>query len=161
MVSKHPYGSHKVCPECNTSFISNHWHKRFCSDRCKGSFKYTNRDVTTESQYKNISGNWKRYLSRLIGKSKGRENLTVEILLEVLKEQKYKCALSGVELTCKLEKGVLCITNATVDRKEAGGPYVKENIQLVCRAVNGFRTNTKLDEFIWWCNKVTEYNNGR
>lgn len=150
----------RECPECHNLFIPNNIRRKFCSDTCKGKFKYTNRDVTTESQYKNISGNWSRYLSRLIGKSKGRENLTRAILLNKLEKQKFKCALSGVTLTCMLEKGNLCITNATVDRIEAGGPYIESNIQLVCRAVNGFRTNTKMQEFIWWCNKVTEYQNG-
>ena len=75
--------------------------------------------------------------------------------------QNNRCALSGIELTCKLEKGVVYKTNASIDRIDAGGPYIKENIQLVCRALNGFRVDTDLKEFIWWCGKVTEWNHGK
>jgi len=46
--------------------------------------------------------------------------------------------------------------NASLDRIEAGGPYIKENIQLVCTALNSWRADTELEEFKWWCRKVTE-----
>lgn len=57
-----------------------------------------------------------------------------------------------------LEKGVICRTNASIDRLEAGGPYIKDNIQLVCSVLNKFRINTPVAEFVWWCKKVAEHN---
>ena len=114
--------------------------------------------MTTETQYQTISGDWNRYFSRLCCRSRKRIGLTREDLLDTLEKQEYKCALSGVQLTCKLEKGTRFLTNASIDRIEAGGPYIKENVQLVCSVLNSFRTDTDLEEFIWWCKKVAEYN---
>ena len=36
----------------------------------------------------------------------------------------------------------------------AGGEYNIENVQLVCRAVNSFRHNLTVADFIKWCKKV-------
>lgn len=149
----------KRCLVCESPFVPSSGVHKFCSEKCKGKWKYISGELTTEKQYENISGNWKRYLSRLTYvKGRKRSEISVEDLLEKLKEQDGKCALSGITLTCNLEKGVNFKTNVSVDRIEAGGPYIKENIQLVCKALNGFRTDTDLKEFIWWCKKVAEYN---
>lgn len=110
--------------------------------------------VSTETQYEKISGNWFRYFSRLATNKNG---LSAKELCDKLDEQNGLCALTGIELTCKLEKGVICKTNASIDRIVAGGPYIPENIQLVCTAVNGFRKDLSVDEFVWWCTKVAGY----
>jgi len=65
--------------------------------------------------------------------------------------------LTGVELTCNLNKGMICETNASIDRILAGGNYEKNNVQLVCAAVNRLRTNMSVEEFIEWCRKVVTY----
>ena len=54
-------------------------------------------------------------------------------------------------------EGVTFKTNASIDRIIAGGEYTKDNIQLVCAALNSWRADTDLQEFIWFCKKVTEY----
>lgn len=153
---------YKECLYCQKSFLPLTSVHRFCSESCKGHYKYVDKTVTTEKQYHKISGNWKKYLQRLLYcNGRKRDSLTVESLLEILEKQDYKCALSGVELTCQLEVGKDFLTNASVDRIEAGGPYIKENIQLVCKVLNKFRVNTDLEEFIWWCKKVAEHNDLR
>jgi hypothetical protein len=78
--------------------------------------------------------------------------------LRKLQEQDFKCALSGVQLTCDLSKGVVSQTNASVDRIVAGGPYTEDNIQMVCRALNQWRADTSVVDFVAWCRKVVEYN---
>ena len=75
-----------------------------------------------------------------------------------LEKQDFKCALSGVPLTCKLEKGVSCPTNASVDRIVAGGPYTADNIQMVCRALNAWRSDTTVTDFVEWCRLVVKFN---
>jgi hypothetical protein len=149
----------KECVVCNTKFKPRSGVHKFCSEECKGKYQYTSGRVTTESQYKEISGNWDRYLSRLLyyGGRK-RDLLTRENLLKQLEKQDYKCALSGMPLTCILEKGKVTKTNASVDRILAGGPYTSDNIQLVCRALNHWRADTSVEEFIDWCQKVVDYN---
>lgn len=160
MVGWHHEGifTEKECVVCETIFQPRSGIHKFCSEECKGKWQYISGRVTTETQYKSISGNWKRYFQRLCCRSHKRAHLSWEDCLEILEEQDYKCALSGIELTCKLEKGKKFLTNASIDRIEAGGPYIKENIQLVCSVLNGFRKDTALEEFIWWCKKVSEYN---
>jgi hypothetical protein len=148
----------KACAVCQTKFSPKSGVHKFCSESCKGKWKYITGVTTTESQYMTISGNWKRYFQRLCCRSHKRTTLSWEDCLVILQEQNYKCALSGIELTCKLEVGTKCLTNASLDRIEAGGPYIKENVQLVCTVLNGFRKDTDVNEFIWWCKKVSEYN---
>lgn len=148
----------KPCLICGNVFKPRSGVHRFCSQQCKGEWKYIKGDMTTDSQYKHISGNWHRYFSRLCCRSHKREVLSAVDLKEILIQQNYKCALSGVALTCKLERGNRCLTNASIDRIDAGGLYVKSNVQLVCTVLNSLRRDTPVDEFINWCKKVAEHN---
>lgn len=149
----------KKCTVCQTEFKPKSGTHKFCSEQCKGKWQYISERVTTKSQYKEISGNWNRYLSRLLySAGRKRDGLTREILLRTLNKQNYLCALSGIPLTCDLKIGERIWTNASVDRIEAGGSYTEENIQLVCRGLNSWRSSIPLEEFIWWCEQVVLYN---
>lgn len=148
----------KECLVCKGSFIPNSGVHKFCSESCKGKWKYITGNVTSKTQYNNISGRWDQYFNRLVRMhDRKRDGLTTEMLLRILQKQDYKCALSGVKLTCLLEVGTKFKTNASIDRIEPGGPYVEENIQLVCSVLNKFRTDTDLQEYIWWCKQVAEH----
>lgn len=149
----------KSCPVCGAEFIPKSGSHKFCSAPCKGKWKYISGSMTTESQYALISGNWSRYVARLLyyGGRK-RDKLTREAILRVLEKQDYKCALTGVPLTCTLKLGQVSRTNASIDRIVAGGPYTEENIQIVCRAVNSWRGNLPVGEFVEWCARVAEHN---
>lgn len=113
--------------------------------------------MTCTKQYERISGDWTRYFNRLNRRTTKRPNITTQILLELLEKQNGLCALSGVELTCQLKQGMKFKTNASIDRILAGQEYTKDNIQLVCSALNTWRGDTDLQEFIWFCKKVAEY----
>lgn len=147
----------KPCLICETNFKPKSGVHKFCSTECKGKWKYLNGTMTTASQYKSISGNWDRYFARLCCRSHKRDLLSVNDLKEILFNQNYKCALSGVRLTCKLERGVRTLTNASIDRIDAGGLYIKNNVQLVCTVLNSIRRDTSVTDFIEWCKKVAEY----
>ena len=112
--------------------------------------------MQVSSQYSRISGNWTKYFNRLkrVGK---RPNLATQDLLNILERQNYQCALSGIELTCLLKQGTKYKTNASIDRIQASGEYVKDNVQLVCVALNSWRGDTDLKEFIWFCKQVTQF----
>ena len=145
------------CDHCHKPFKQKSWNHKFCSTGCKGKHKYTSLVVSTDTQYASISGDWGRYMSRLLYfNGRKRDELTREVLLQKLEDQEYRCALTGVELTCLLEKGKRFKTNASVDRIIPGGSYSKDNIQLVCQAVNYWRSDTNLEEFVEWCRKVVE-----
>ena len=119
----------KSCIACQLVFKPYSGSHKFCSAKCKDRWKYVDGTYSTEEQYKRINGNWNMYFSRLVHAGSRRHSLTKEVLLQVLQEQDYKCALTGVELTCHLEKGTISKTNASIDRIIAGGAYTKENIQ--------------------------------
>lgn len=146
----------KKCLVCGTMFTPRCGPHKYCSNICKDKWKYMCGKVTNETQYKNISGNWSRYFDRLLGKGR-REFLTRQLLLEQLEKQQGLCALSGVRLTCQLKVGVKFKTNASIDRILPGKSYSPDNIQLVCSALNSFRKDTELNEFIWFCKQVTKY----
>ena len=146
----------KTCAVCNKPFIPNSGVHKFCSAACKGKWPYITGKLTTESQYKEISGSWPRYFSRLLVNKK-RAALSREDLIFLLHVQDARCALTGVPLTCQLEKGVKCPTNASVDRIAAGGPYTLDNVQLVCVAVNKWRGDTPIEEFVEWCRLVVSH----
>jgi hypothetical protein len=150
----------KHCKVCQKIFKPKSGIHQFCSVPCKGKWKYVTGQLTTENQYRKISGNWNRYFSRLVGKNH-RYKLTREVLLRKLEEQDGKCALTGKELTCHLQLGKKCWTNASIDRIVPGGEYTEENIQLVCTAVNMWRSNLALHEFVEWCRAVAENWNGK
>jgi len=114
--------------------------------------------LKTCDQYYLISSDCHRYLNRLTFKRRRLQVLTAEFLMKILVKQNYQCALTGKELTCILEVGNKCPTNASIDRIDAGGSYQEENVQLVCAAVNSFRNKISLPEFIAWCKAVTEHN---
>lgn len=148
----------KTCAVCGAEFVPRSGVNKFCSAQCRGKWKYVTGKGSTENQYKKISGDWLRYLSRLLyyGGRK-RDKLTRDDLLAQLEKQNYKCALTGRPLTCELKRGVAYPTNASVDRIVAGGPYTPDNIQLVCRAVNLWRGATPITEFVDWCAAVVKH----
>jgi hypothetical protein len=100
---------------------------------------------------------WEKYFGRLCTRAFRRDLLSKQYCIARLEEQDYKCALTGVELTCILEKGTVCKTNASIDRIDPKGPYTRDNVQLVCAAINKLRVDMSVDDFINWCKKVSDH----
>ena len=148
----------KPCVVCGAEFTPKSGVHKFCSTQCKGKWKYITGVQSTENQYAKISGNWARYMARLRYFGGRKRELSVEFLLDLLDRQGFRCALSGRELTCILSKGDVALTNASIDRIHAGGSYVEDNVQLVCRGVNMWRSNISTPEFVEWCKSVAEFN---
>lgn len=144
------------CKSCYKEYYNKN--KKIISKKDK-IFYENNREKQIEKSRKyreSISNNWELYLKSAI-KVKGREALSLEYVLNLLEKQDYKCALSGVELTCIYNKGYVS-TNLSIDRIDPNGPYIEENIQLVCRIVNTMKLNTTDSSLIWWCKKIVEHN---
>lgn len=147
----------KLCIVCGTEFKPTSGVNKFCSTSCRGRWKYISGNYSTERQYDKISGSWVRYYSRLQCKKDRRDVISVEEILQLHKRQQGRCALTGVEMTCELKKGKRVWTNASIDRVIAGGSYTIGNIHLVCTAINLFRCDIPLDQFIEWCKLVSSY----
>lgn len=58
--------------------------------------------------------------------------IDLDYLMQLYKDQNGKCALSGLELTHKMDDHFA----ASVDRIKENVGYVPGNVQLVCQAVN-------------------------
>lgn len=147
----------RACSVCGSVFAKTGFSQKYCSKACKREQYKVDGPETTERQYALISGNWEKYFSRLCQRSFRRELLSKHDCVMLLEQQKGRCALTGIELTCRLEKGVVCKTNASIDRIDPKGPYTKENVQLVCAAINKLRIDMSIDEFIGWCRKVANH----
>lgn len=143
----------KPCDVCGKKFKPRSGAGRYCSKKCLDTSRKTRGAGKTEEQYRTISGNFWRYFCRLAAHKK-RPELTAKDLMEKLEEQRGLCAISGVPLTCFLQRGKRFDTNASVDRISAGGSYEKDNVQLVCAALNKWRGDTPVEKFIEWCRKV-------
>ena len=148
--------SNKPCINCNeifTPFSSVH---KFCCSKCKGEYKYTVGKVTTDGQYKKISGNWHYYLQRLLHK-KSRKEITFENLVDLIESQNYTCAISGQPLTCELVRGTISTTNASIDRIVPSKGYTLSNIRLVCRIANVMKWTMSDKELQMWCERILEH----
>jgi hypothetical protein len=147
----------KECPVCVGVFTPRSGSHKFCSRVCKRKQARTQGSETTDAQYRLVSGNWGKYFGRLCAQKNRRGVITREDCLAMLSAQNGLCALSGVPLTCILTKGEHTTTNASLDRVDPKGAYHANNVQLVCVALNRFRVDTSLPEFVEWCRKVSDH----
>lgn len=139
----------RICLSCNKEYIVNQNNQKYCSSKC-----VPKSNNTTEAQYKRFTNPRTYFVSLLAHKE--RAAIEPEDLLALLEIQQGRCALTGVELTFKREKGTIFRTNASIDRIQAGGPYIKENVRLVCSIVNKMRLNMTDEELSFWCKKILE-----
>lgn len=69
-------------------------------------------------------------------------NLTKEYIQEILENQNYKCAYTGVELKIGNK-----LTNPTIDRIDSSKGYIKGNIVICTEFANTAKNDLTLDEF--------------
>jgi hypothetical protein len=141
-----------TCVVCATEFEYQRYNKRkeVCSKKC-----YTQRLVNSINT--KINGNWSNYFKHLCQIRKdARKELSPEILENILIKQRYKCALTGIKLTCLRANGIKFKTNASIDRINSDLGYNVDNIQLVCTIVNSLKSNLTNHEYIRWCKKVVK-----
>ena len=74
-------------------------------------------------------------------------------LKETWENQKGLCAISKIEMTFIMNNGRVP-TNVSVDKTDSTKKYSKNNIQLVCMAVNQMKSDLKIKELIYFCQKI-------
>lgn len=99
-----------------------------------------------------ITVQWRAYLSSL---ASSRRDISTDQLHLMLIRQNYRCALSGVLMTCTRIKDQTFSTNASIDRIVAGSDYRIENVHLVCMQVNRMKRKLTVSEFIRRCHVAT------
>lgn len=103
--------------------------------------------------YGNVSG---KAISKLIRDAKLREiefNLTLEYLDTLLKNQKMKCALTGIELTTDYKN-----LTASLDRISSDKGYIIGNVQWVHKDINMMKKHYDEEYFIKMCKLVANHN---
>jgi hypothetical protein len=85
-------------------------------------------------------------------------DLTNEEVIDLWNAQNGKCALSGVLMTHQRD-GTYGDKkpkefNASIDRINPQGPYVRENVQLVAARVNTMKHTLGQDMFMWWIKNI-------
>lgn len=78
-------------------------------------------------------------------------------LLELYNKQKGKCAITGIDMTYEAGSGKKYNT-ISLDRIDSSKGYVKDNIQFVCYMVNVMKLNQSMEDFLFLCKQVVEYN---
>jgi hypothetical protein len=149
------------CSICNLTVVVSNTAKTCRSKECI-------RIYNLKRNYELLHNNFPKYLRSLCRNRKDprlQKHFDGDFLMELLEKQNYKCALSGEPLTCIAEMNTdkskfrrFHQTNVSVDRIRAGEPYTKDNVQLVCLAVNIGRSNFEINEYIDWCKKVAVHN---
>lgn len=145
----------KICKACGEAFKPRSGSHTFCTPRCKRKI-YAARNNSAH-QYARISGDWRKYFTRLCTQKARKGVISADDCLRILEQQNGLCALSGEKLTCVLSVGTKTPTNASIDRIDPKGGYEPQNVQLVCAAINYFRLNTSIDDFVSWCRKVADF----
>ena len=162
---KKPHGKGYRCHPCNR-LRSRSDYKSLISTRplnnckwCDKEHRMANKNHITCSiscrNFLSFKDNDHKYITSLLYGQRREDGLTREDIESLLDEQGGICALSGEPMTMVRGQGRVT-TNLSIDRIEAGGLYTKDNIQLVCNAVNSFRGDTNLEEYIDWCIKVSD-----
>lgn len=136
-----------VCGRCGATYKATANTQKFCSHEClvKGQ---------VERSYAYLNDNPRGYIKHLICKP-GRKHITIEFMLDLLRAQHGKCALSGVAMTfVKRTDGVKQHTNLSIDRIDSSLGYDLSNIQLVCAVVNIMKTTLSVAELHVWCERI-------
>lgn len=95
------------------------------------------RELMAESPRRMFTTN----LSRALKRCPTLCALTVDDLMELWRQQEGKCALSGVVMTWggQGHNTGVSATSMTMDRFDSRHGYSKNNVRLVCHAINAFR----------------------
>ncbi|MEI6186869.1 MAG: hypothetical protein WCP46_00005 [Alphaproteobacteria bacterium] len=72
-------------------------------------------------------------------------------------KQNGVCAISGINMTFEMDNGRV-YTNLSVDRKDSNIGYIKDNIHLVCMAVNQMKSDLTLNELLYFCESIIKNN---
>jgi hypothetical protein len=100
------------------------------------------------------------YFCSILGNAKSRNllvNLDIIELTNMLKEQNFKCALSGLELKPPNSPERFRGNVASLDRIDSSNGYETGNVRWIHSDINIIKQNMNSDDFIEWCHRVTEY----
>lgn len=153
------YKCKKYKPECEFDINrdKSNWFRNFKDRRCKQCKKL-------QTLKRKLQNRGKKDLDRLLlerwhgvidrSKRKGWEcDITLDFLRELWCKQNGLCAISKIPMTYLFNNGRIP-TNLSVDRIDSSRRYTKDNIQLVCMAVNQMKSDLDDITFYKFCEAI-------
>lgn len=155
-----------LCYKCNkykpeSEFDVNNgksnWFRNYRDRRCKQCKK-------EQHLKRRLANRGKKDLNRILlerwhgvidrSRRKGWESdITIDYLRELWCKQNGMCAISGLPMTYIFDSGRIP-TNVSVDRIDSSKRYTKDNIQLVCMAINQMKSDLDDLAFYKFCEAV-------
>jgi hypothetical protein len=129
-------GKSKGCLECNNS------RKKDKNPTWKG--------------FENISGKYYGRIKRNAEKRNIVFDVNIEYFNELLVKQKFKCNLSGLDISFSHSKKDNYNATASIDRIDSNKGYVKNNLQWIHKDVNLMKNHFNQDYFLEICERITE-----
>lgn len=144
-------------PESQFDSNKNNWY-RSCKDRRCKSCKSKQYIIRLNEREKNNSLDRllnERFLALRDRNKKFDTELDFDVtyLQELWEKQQGLCALSKIPMTFIVRKGRIP-TNVSIDRIDSTKGYLKENIQLVCMAVNQMKSDLSYTELYKFCKQI-------
>src|ERR1700730_114213 len=138
-----PQQHQHICRHCGNEFTSGRRRQKYCpgnlrSCRINALGMYAE-NMASEDQYEKLDGNLRGVLNKLRTSKGERKDLRLRDLIELWNRQEGRCAITGIQMTCRAERGSFFPYNVSMDRiipKWEGGTYALNNIQFVCKVVN-------------------------
>lgn len=132
-----------ICRKCGKSYDDyQQKHRRHICKECWAAYNYQNMKKATST----IDGYFKMLMRSIINeKTRNRHgvDINVEHLLKLWKLQDGKCAMSNIPMTWGIPEGEYKYDrkpfNVSIDRFDRSKGYLKDNVILVCNAVNMFK----------------------
>ena len=91
---------------------------------------------------------------KLALKRKGGD-ITADFMLQMWLDQDGRCALSGIKMVWGGGKAVG--TSMSIDRIDQSRGYYKDNVRLVCHAINSFRGKMSDDEMLMIAQQLVSF----
>ena len=150
------YKYHVRCKCGNESFVLASTLRKGKSTCC--------RSCGDEKHYKGVGNLSSTFFSRILEGARVRNievSITKEQILELLENQNYKCALSGMDLIMsktfsKDRTDKASSTTASLDRIDSTKGYTIDNVQWVHKHVNKMKNKFDQDYFIELCQKIVQ-----
>jgi len=141
----------RVCISCKTE----KQYKRYylCHD-CFNKSRYLKRRETPVS----IETHLRELLRTAKHRSSIKSDLTVEDLMQLLKDQNGKCFYSGIEMEFRSFGSGRSPYSVSIDQVIPSRGYTKDNVVLCCWIVNAGKSNLSTEEYLNICRSVISYN---
>jgi hypothetical protein len=116
--------------------------------------------------YKQLSGSYIGEIER-VAKRTGKDfKITPEYMWDLLVEQNFRCAISGVPIYLEVAVGSINrkgyqLRTASLDRIDSTMGYIVSNVQWLHREVNQMKSDRLDEDYINWCKVITAHQNNK